>query len=461
MNLINKSKSVDRFSKEKLYRSFRTRLSSLSHFPGSAWMRKRLDKITPNASYENDFPSRRWPLILLTSLSGFVGILLVWSLIARSEISVDTQGRLRPSQTPTTSRAFSLTTSSTIFVKEGDFVQKGQPIMQLDDESLKSKLLALENRYSKIYVELQETSRFIGLNFPSDLPKPKLSYSLDLSVVRSSLEFINTQKEKVAQLEARLEQLLVKHKSLEQNIKLQSIIVEKHERLLNSGAIAELQVLQQSQKLQDLKSELESNQQDQIRTRAALRESGSEFTGRNNSLYSQRISELSSIYAEISSTKDAIRNSLLRAPLTGYVFRLAVKVPGVPVRPGEELFQIIPSELLTASVDVPARDIGFINKGMQVDVHIDSYPSSTYGVLKGTVKSIGRDSIEPTSPIQLPTYSIPVDVQLQKQSLVSKGKYYPLKPGMTARVSFNLRTVSVFRRLFDATSSILNPPPNR
>ena len=133
MNLINKSKSVDRFSKEKLYRSFRTRLSSLSHFPGSAWMRHKLDKITPNASYENDFPSRRWPLILLTSLSGFVGILLLWSLIARTEISVNTQGRLRPSQTPTTSRAFSLTTSSTIFVQEGDFVQKGQPIMQLDN----------------------------------------------------------------------------------------------------------------------------------------------------------------------------------------------------------------------------------------------------------------------------------------------------------------------------------------
>mgnify|MGYP006273916339 CR=1 FL=1 len=117
------------------------------------------------------------------------------------------------------------------------------------------------------------------------------------------------------------------------------------------------------------------------------------------------------------------------------------------------MFQIIPSEKLTASVEVPAAQIGFIHAGMPVDVHIDSYPSSTYGVLKGKVVSVGRDSVEPTSPIQAPTYSIPVGIQLEEQQLVSDGKRYPLKPG-----SFNLRSVSVFQRLFDATSSILNPP---
>jgi HlyD family secretion protein len=421
-------------------------------------LRRGLKAITPSSSYNDDFPSRRWPLLLLASLSGFVGVVLVWSLIARSEIAVSSEGRLRPAQTPTRSRAQSLSSSRQIFVKEGDFVRKGQPILQLDDGPLKARLAALENRYSRGYVQLQETARLTGLQLPSNLPKPQLTGDQDRSVVRSSLESLVSQREKAAQLRAQLRQAVLRGQSLEQNIALQAVIVNKHEFLKASGAIAELQVLQQRQRLSDLQGDRNANREDQARLQAALRETSSEFTGRNNEIYSQQLNELRATRAEISATQEAIRNSLLRAPLSGYVFRLAVKVPGVPVSPGDELFQIIPSEKLTASVDVPAAQIGFIQPGMPVDVHIDSYPSSSYGVLKGKVVSVGRDSVEPTSPIQAPTYAIPVGVELQQQALVSDGKSYPLKPGMTARVSFNLRSVSVFQRLFDATSSILNPP---
>ncbi|MBM5799468.1 MAG: HlyD family efflux transporter periplasmic adaptor subunit [Cyanobacteria bacterium K_DeepCast_35m_m2_023] len=426
--------------------------------PGAAKLRAGLETITPRSSYEDDFPSRRWPLLLLGTLSGFVGVVLIWSLIARSEISVSSQGRLRPSQAPTRSRAQTSSSSLEVFVKEGDQVNKGQPILQLDDRPLRARLTALQIRYAKGYSQLRETTLLTGLPMPPDLPRPANVDGLDLSVSRTSLESVQTQKEKVAQLKAQLGQSIVKQKSLRQNIALQSLIVKRHEMLKSSGAIAELQVLQHRQRLLDLQADYASNQQEQQRLEAALRESSSEFSGRNNQTYTDQLNELRSTQAEISATQEAIRNSLMRAPLSGYVFRLGVKVPGVPVAPGDEVFQIIPGEKLTASVDVPAAQIGFIHPGMTVDVHIDSYPSSSYGVLKGKVISVGRDSVEPTSPIQAPTYAIPVGVELQQQQLISKGRSYPLKPGMTASVSFNLRSVTVFQRLFDATSSILNPP---
>ncbi len=435
----------------------RSRLAAV-RLPGSAKLREGLEKITPHSSYEDDFPSRRWPLILLGCLSGFVGVVLVWSLIARSEISVSSQGRLRPAQAPTRSRSQSSSSSQKVFVKEGDYVQKGEPILRLDDAPLKARLTALQNRYAKGYIQLQETARTTGLPIPSKLPKPSFNDGLNFSVARSSLESVVSQREKSAQLNAQLKQAVLQASSLRENIALQTLILQRYQALKANGAMAELQLLQQQQQLSDLQSNLSTNLQDQARLRSALRESSSEFTGRNNEIYTQQLNEVRATQAEIIATQEAIRNTLLRAPLSGYVFRLAVKVPGVPVNPGDELFQIIPSEKLTASVDVPAAQIGFIHPGMQVDVHIDSYPSSSYGVLKGKVVSVGRDSAEPTSQIQAPTYSIPVGVELQQQQLLSDGKRYPLKPGMTASVSFNLRSVSVFQRLFDATSSILNPP---
>jgi HlyD family type I secretion membrane fusion protein len=432
------------------------RLSAL-RLPGAAQLRTGLEKVTPQSTYDDDFPSRRWPLLLLGSLSAFVGVVLVWSLVARTEISVSSQGRLRPAQAPTRSRSQSSSSTERIFVKEGEYVRKGQPILQLDDTALQARLTALQNRYARGYAQLQETARLTGLPMPANLPTPAFSDNLNLSVERSSLESIASQSEKKAQLKAQLRQAVLKAQSLGENIRLQSLIVQRHESLKESGAIAELQLLQQRQRLLDLKADLSSNQEEQARISAALRESSSEFSGRNSDTYTEQLNEMRGVQAEISATKQAIRDSLMRAPLNGYVFRLAVKVPGVPVNPGDELFQIIPSERLTASVEVPAAQIGFIHTGMPVDVHIDSYPSSTYGVLPGKVVSVGRDSVEPTSPMQAPTYSIPVGVELQQQQLISNGKRYILKPGMTARVSFNLRSVTVFQRLFDATSSILNP----
>lgn len=437
-------------------RRLRRELARL-RLPGAAKLRAGLEMITPRSSYEDDFPSRRWPLLLLGCLSSFVGVILIWSLLARTEISVSSQGRLRPAQGPTRSRAQSSSSTDQIYVKEGDYVRKGQPILLLDDTALQARLTALQNRYARGYAQLQETARVTGLTLPTNLPQPEQGDNLGLSISRSTSDSITSQKEKKVQLEAQLRQAEVKSRSLRQNIALQRLIVQRNQSLKDSGAIAELQLLQQRQRLLDLQSDLSTNIEDQTRLRSALRESTSEFSGRNNDTYTQFLNELRATQAEISATRKAIRDSLMRAPLNGYVFRLAVKVPGVPVNPGDELFQIIPSENLTASVEVPASEIGFIHTGMPVDVHIDSYPSSTYGVLTGKVVSVGRDSVEPTSPIQAPTFTIPVGVQLNQQQLVSNGKRYPLKPGMTASVSFNLRSVSVFQRLFDATSSILNP----
>lgn len=426
--------------------------------PGAGLMRGTAERFTPNSNYQEDFPSRRWPLYLLGSLSGFVGIIFVWSLIARTELIVSAPARLRPSQSPTESRALSSGTSQKIFVKEGELVQKGQAILELDVSPLVDRLEALQNRYARGYASLRQLTRLSGLPMPRGLQTPDRVDSLDLSVLKSSLESENVQREKQDQLKAELQQSILKQSSMAANISMQTDFVKRYEKLKRSGAIADVQLIQEKQRLSDIKSNYSINLQEQQRLRSSLAETGSSYIGRNSDLYQQQIAELRGIEADISQIKQAIRGSLLRAPIKGYVFELSVKFSGVPVSTGQTLFQIIPQNNLVAAAQVPATDIGFIHTGMNVDLHIDSYPSSTYGVLPGKVSGIGKDSIEPKSPIQQPVYSIPVLISLSSQNLVSNGKPYPLRPGMTSRASFKLRSISVFQRFFDATVSIFDPP---
>ena len=265
-----------------LFKRLKRQLSAIRLPAIGAPLRAGLEAITPRASYEDDFPSRRWPLLLLGSLSGFVGVVLIWSLLARTEIAVSSEGRLRPAQAPTRSRAQASSASSQIFVKEGDYVTKGQAVLQLDDVPLRARLDALENRYARGYLQLRETARVAGLPMPAQLPPPRRLDNLDLSVIQSTLDASRSQSEKAAQLKAQLRQAQVRAISLRQNISLQTVIVQRHQALKASGAIAELQLLQQQQRLSDLEADLASNLEDQQRMQSALRESVTEFSGRTS-----------------------------------------------------------------------------------------------------------------------------------------------------------------------------------
>jgi len=73
------------------------------------------------------------------------------------------------------------------------------------------------------------------------------------------------------------------------------------------------------------------------------------------------------------------------------------------------------------------RDIGFIKIGMPVSIKIDTYDFQKYGILRGTVKSISKNSIvdEQLGPV----YEI--YVALKDDTLVIDGKEQKISTGMT------------------------------
>ena len=44
---------------------------------------------------------------------------------------------------------------------------------------------------------------------------------------------------------------------------------------------------------------------------------------------------------------------------------------------------------------IESRQIGFVNVGQGVEISIDSYPATDFGILEGTVKRISSDALQP------------------------------------------------------------------
>ncbi len=146
----------------------------------------------------------------------------------------------------------------------------------------------------------------------------------------------------------------------------------------------------------------------------------------------------------------------LRAPGNGIVFDMKPSGPGFVANTTEPILKIVPADGLVAKIFITNKDIGFVKKGMPVDVRIDSFPFSEFGDVKGTLTWIGSDALPPEQI--RPYYTFPAKIQLNQQSLVVNERKVPLQSGMSisANIKVRERTVlSIFTDLFSQKTESL------
>ncbi len=129
--------------------------------------------------------------------------------------------------------------------------------------------------------------------------------------------------------------------------------------------------------------------------------------------------------------KAAHRTALLqiRAPVDGTVEQLQVHTVGGTVEPAQPLLTIVPlDDALVAEAQVENRDIGFVRVGQPVAIKVEAFPFTEYGVLQGTVTSVGRDGVampnagDPTGVAAAPAKSLGFVVRIRlRKSFVMVG----------------------------------------
>ena len=150
---------------------------------------------------------------------------------------------------------------------------------------------------------------------------------------------------------------------------------------------------------------------------------------------------------------------IITSPVDGYVFDLKPLSKGYSAQMTEILLKIVPLGDLIAYLEIPSSDIGFVKKGMEVEISIDSYPATDFGVIDGNITSIGTDALEPDPSEQRNQFVYPARIELKSQKLkLKRGKNLDLKVGMSLQGNIKLRKVSYLQLLFtnfkDKTKSI-------
>ena len=136
----------------------------------------------------------------------------------------------------------------------------------------------------------------------------------------------------------------------------------------------------------------------------------------------------------------------IRSPVNGVVFDLKPTTSGYAAQMTDTILKIVPLGELEARVEIPSKDIGFVSEGMDVDISIDSFPASDFGVIKGKVSRIGSDALQTEQSSSISTF--PASVKLDNQKLLLKDKTsLDLKVGMSLNANVKLRKVSYLQLL--------------
>ncbi len=355
-------------------------------------------------------------------------------------------------------RASSATESELLFMR-GNLPQETSFL-------LKSRAaLVSENDFLRTQLKNSGQDSRLGIDEQQRLEVAKRE--LDSRSAAAELEVEKTKKQ--------LSQNQVKLEDTKAGLAIQQQILDKLKILAEEGGISQLQYLNQQQQVQTLAAEVAQLGEEQKRLQFDIQKGRQELSNTvavsdknildNIANNKTRIAEIDSqftkvlleneqrladVNSKISQAQLNVKYQELRAPVAGTVFDLQAKNPGFVANPTTKLLQIVPNENYIAEVFITNKDIGFVRKGMKVDVRIDSFPYSEFGDIKGEVAGIGSDALPPDQTHQF--YRFPAKVSLDKQSLMIRGQNVSLQSGMSISANIKVReertVLSLFTELF-------------
>jgi HlyD family secretion protein len=341
------------------------------------------------------------------ALLGTTAAGLAWLALAKTDEVVVAPGKLQPIGDVKTIQMPVGGVLETMLVKDGQRVNKGQVLLRLDNEATLDRQESLRTTITAKQAQLRlkqvELARYLNLN------------DTEQTVTR-------------------------------QNLMLETEILQRLEVLKAVGASAELQYLQQRNKVREVDGELAKLKVDRLRQVAIIEQALEQIKG-----------ELADLGSKLTELQVNIRYQDVRSPVDGVVFDLKPTGPGFVAQGSEPVMKIVPYDALQAKVEIESSDIGFVRVGRPADISIDSFPATDFGVLLGTVKRIGSDALPPDERNQ--TYRFPATIALDTQQLKLKsGKSLPLQVGMSLTANIKLRKVTYLQLLLgefkDKTDSL-------
>ena len=328
-----------------------------------------------------------------------------------------------------------------IFVKDGQLVDKGQPLMRLQPAGSESELAALRARADNLLLEKLRAEALLANRDMDTRSFGDMSANLIANHVQvHRLRLVQRAKERDV-LNTRIAQKKAEIAGLETQIPMQNRLIEMQKERLEGrqhlhaiGAMSKKQVLEVESLYEQARIQLRESERKLAMAKEALPEAEAtvaEADAQARKLWSEELTKASSELAEVQELirkhADRVDRLVVRAPIRGRVQDMLQRSPGEVVRPGESILRIVPmGDDLVAEVRVKPEDIAEVTLGDQADIKVSAFDYSRYGKLRGEVASISPTTFE-TDDHQFYYKAL---IRLDPKRSTKFAPYARLQPGM-------------------------------
>ena len=345
-----------------------------------------------------------------------------------------------------------------VYVKNGDEVQQGQPLVKLDPDTVNAELQRAQSKELTLLLNSTRLKAFLDKKSEDSVDWQAViknhSYNLTANSVviqksiKEDMNLLHQQdnerknqyvifKEKIAQKQAELKQFTDSKFELEKKLVLYQKEEDMYQSVVDKGYVSKRDYLEAQRKTIETTSQLKQTIAKIESSKSEIQEAEKQLLNLDSVSNKQALEKLDDINSElltvrhtIQSFSDLSKKLIMRAPITGIVKGLTASVGSV-ISPAQNVFEIVPSRgVMIIHCKISTKDIGHVKVGDPAQVKVMAYDFSRYGMINGKVLEISASTF--TTDKGLPYYE--GKIALEKNYIGDDPKVNLLKPGMTVQV---------------------------
>lgn len=380
---------------------------------------------------------------MIWSLCAFFAIAVAWSIVGHIDIVAVAQGKVVPQGHTKAVQPFEIGVVRAIYVKDGDRVTAGQPLIDLDPtdaaadrDRLQRERLARALDVARLDVLLAGGPEAATLQVPIGAAP---------ALVQAARGLLDAQwherTSKLAALDSQVEQRAAEVKvaiaEIDRLTAILPLLRDRSDRLsalAAKGLTSRIQSSQAEQQTLEAEKNLIGARDKLMETEAALvsvqhqrRQAAREIEGQWRKERAEALDKRDAAEQEILKANRRHELDRLIAPIDGTVTNLAAWTVGGVVKPGDTILNVVPLSA-TPELEVMAlnKDIGFIAPGQRVTVKFDAFPFTRYGTIDGEVIDVSRDANKDDKLGLI----YPVRIRLDATDIATDSKRVEIAPGM-------------------------------
>ena len=296
---------------------------------------------------------------------------VIWASLFSLEKTVRATGSVMSQSRVQIVQAVDGGTISEILVREGDIVAPGDILVRFDQtrvaaqsNEIQARVDALQARVARLRAELTSSAPI----FPQNIQNRDQIIELELSVYQR-----------------RLQRMLDQTSAQEGLVAIARDEFEIVASLYESGDVSRSEFLNAQRSLIEAEAQLDTISNEYFETASQELATSETELAQNLQILTERQSVLG--------------DSVLTSYVHGQVQNISLGTLGGVARPGDELMQIVPTgDALFVEARIRPSDIADVDVGDQVALRFDSYDSSVFGFVTGSVTFVSGDTITEDAP---------------------------------------------------------------